>query len=150
MALLVAGAIGGGSAVAASGRTYVPNCGNTSYLRYKPGFWSSGCTAGSLNMPTVRWSGWGGRAARGSGTAALREPCSPESCAEAGTYEAKARLALSRPRTCRDRRGRSHRYFSRARLTVRYRAGNPFRERPGWRSHLVTVKPADGTCRLGT
>jgi hypothetical protein len=54
--LLVASLLGGANAGAADARTYVPNCGNTSYLAFRPDNWSAGCMAGSFNMPTVRWS----------------------------------------------------------------------------------------------
>lgn len=144
VALLVAGWLGA-NAGAALGRTYVANCGNTSYLQFKPDQWSGGCTGGSANIQTVRWSAWSDGAARGSGMAALREPCRTAGCAW-GTYRARAKLVLSRPRPCRTEDGRRLRFFSRARWSVLYRSGNPFGLRPGWRAKVVPVY--QGLCRL--
>ena len=134
-------------AIAGAQVTYVPNCGNTSYLEFKPRYWSSGCTGGSLNMSPLHWRRWGGDSARARGTAELRESCAGED-GFCGTYKAHARLRLSAPRLCHDRDGRARRYFSLARFSVRYRAGNPFGYRAGWRAYRVEVGPHVGSCAV--
>jgi hypothetical protein len=143
----LAGAVGCTAHAQASqaGRTYVPNCGNTSYLDYKPHGWSSGCTAGSLNMVRARWSWWGRKSARGTGTAVLRGPCE-RTCADATTYRAATKLGLSGPRFCHDDWGKSHRYFSRARFSVLYGTPNPWGFRAGWRAERVTLPADQGLC----
>lgn len=127
--------------------TYAANCGVTGYLEYKPDYWSAGCTGGSPTIRPIHWRVWKGSAATSGGTALLREPCGDQPCYKAGVYRAKGKLGLSRPRTCVSDDGETYRYFSRARWSIRYRPGNPFHERPGWRSLTFKV-PADSGCSL--
>jgi hypothetical protein len=135
------------AAGAAAERIYVANCGNTSYLEFRPTYWSSGCTGGSLNVRPVRWRWWGVRSARGSGTAELRFLC-PKRRAWC-TYRARARLRLSRPKQCRAKDGRRHWYFSVGRESVLFRAGNPLRLRAGWHTQRTTVQADQGLCTVG-
>jgi hypothetical protein len=129
-----------GAASASAAVTYVPNCGNTGYLDFKPSYWSAGCTGGSPMIMPIRWTVWNGRAARATGTAQLREPCGNQPCYTAGMYHADGKLRLSAPRTCTDDdTGQTRRYFSRARWSIRYRSHNPFGRRPGWHSMTFSV-----------
>ncbi|HKG04766.1 MAG TPA: hypothetical protein VKB03_16460 [Conexibacter sp.] len=138
-------ACAGGTAVA---RTYVPNCGTTYYLEYKPAYWSAGCTGGSPTMPTATWRRWGSHVARGTGTAQLRGPCRA-SCVDAKVYESSGRLSLYGTRRCVDGRGRRQLYFSRARFSVYFRAHNLFGYPKGWRTFPVfTTIAYQGECRL--
>jgi hypothetical protein len=63
-------------------------------------------------------------------------------------YAAQARLKFSRVRSCNLGEARV-RYYSRAVVRVRYRAGNPFGERPGWKTFKVTT-PDGGQCALAS
>jgi hypothetical protein len=125
-------------------RTYVPNCGNTSFLEVRPRYWSNGCTGGSANMRSVTWHGWGWSTATGAGTAALRGPCDPD-CTKAVLYRAPGRVRLDRPRQCNDQ-GAILRYFARARFEVLMRVRNPFGYPPGW--HQTSYKAVEGSCQL--
>ena len=46
VAMALAVTLFAGSAEAAAARTYVANCGNPSYLEFKPDRWSSSCAGG--------------------------------------------------------------------------------------------------------
>src|SRR4249919_109976 len=108
-------------------RPYVPNCGTTAYLDFKPDYWSAGCTGGSLNLDLRRWTRYGNRQANAVGLAKLRRPCGTNpTCPEAGVYRAAAKLKLWHPRRCSTGEAAGARYFSRARVRIRYRGDNPF------------------------
>ncbi len=127
--------------------TYVANCGTTYYLDFKPDYWSAGCTGGALNVDRLRWTRYGERSAFAVGRATLRRPCGTHpTCPEAGAYRASARLRLRRPRRCSNGGAAGARFFSRVRLRIRYRAGNPFGKRPGWRTYKLRVRAYEGTC----
>lgn len=136
---------------AAEARTYVPNCGNPSYLDYKPTYWSSGCTGGSVNVDPVQWRRWTGRLATAAGTAKLRYPCGDSPCYEADVYEAPARLKFSRTRRCKLPSGKRVRYFARARVTVKYGDDNPFGYAAGWRTFPTFKMDAyEGKCKFAS
>ena len=103
-----------------------------------PGFKPSRCAAGGLNLSKLQWRWWDSEhTATGTGEALLRKG-----------YRAQAKLALSRPQQLHGEDGKMLRYFSRARLSVLYRSGNPLGERPGWRSYVVKVEASRGRCEL--
>jgi hypothetical protein len=127
---------------------YAPNCGNTSYLDFRPAHWSAGCMAGSLNLSKVRWRWWdSARTASGTAEAVLRNGCVPD-CITSGVTRAKAKIVLSRPLACTAEDGTTLQYFSRARVSILYRTGNKLGERPGWQSTVETVEPDMGGCTL--
>jgi hypothetical protein len=120
--------------------TYAANCGGTSYLAYKADHWSAGCMAGSLNVNSIAWPRWSIRSARGQGRVELRDPYCRPTCPEAKIFRYPGRIALSRPRTCRDDAGTTRRYFSRVTVRVRWPAGNPFDEPVGWGAEQVQIR----------
>lgn len=129
-------------------RTYVPACGSIQMLEYRPGSWSFGCTGGSLIVRGIRWSTYRSSKATGKGRAWLREPCgSNPTCSEADYYKATARVRFSRPQTCNLGEAKL-RYYSRARIRVRVRKGNPFGYRPGWKTYRISIPRSDGACDL--
>ena len=135
------------SSAAAARHTFVANCNNTYYLDFKPHYWSAGCTGGSYNLRRMHWTHWGKRVARGHGQATLRKPCGTNpTCPEAGIYKAKARLRLRRPRRCTSGPAAGKRFFSRVRLRIRYRRGNPFGIRPGWHTYRFKISAYQGHC----
>jgi hypothetical protein len=135
------------AANAAGSRTYVANCANTYYLDFKPSYWSNGCTGGALNVERVRWTQYGRRTARATGRAALRLPCGTNpTCPEAGAYKTAATLLMSRPRRCSTGKAADARFFSRVRLRIRYRAGNPFDEPAGWKTYRFNIRAYEGAC----
>ncbi|HYI38185.1 MAG TPA: hypothetical protein VEX39_16385 [Thermoleophilaceae bacterium] len=145
--LVAACALSGAVPSAASARTYVPNCGTTYYLDFKPSYWSGGCTGGALNVNKLRWRHYGNRTAKATGQAALRRPCGTNpTCPEAGLYRASARLYMSRPSSCRNGEAGGARFFSRITVRVRYRADNPFGYRAGWKRYRSRVRAYEGTC----
>jgi hypothetical protein len=112
--------------------TYMAGCGATGSLEFKP----SRCAAGGLNLSKLQWRWWDSEhTATGTGEALLRKG-----------YRAQAKLVLSRPQTCAGEDGKVPRYFSRARVSVLYRSGNPFKYKPGWRSSVVKVEGSRGRC----
>lgn len=147
MILAAACATFGAAASAAGAVTYVANCDVAGYLAYKPDYWSAGCTGGSPRIQPIRWRTWGSGLAIATGTAQLRGPCGDQPCYKADMYRAEGKLRLSRPRTCTSDAGATLRYFSRARWSIRYRKGNPFGEKPGWRTTTFTV-PSNSGCGL--
>lgn len=127
--------------------TYLPNCGNTGYLQFKPEYWSEGCTGGSLTVQRLRWKLYSSTRGRAVGKAQLRRPCgSTPPCHKAGVYKARARLYTGRPRRCTRGSAARERYFSRIRVVIRYRADNPFGHRPGWKTHRTRVRAYQGVC----
>ena len=127
--------------------TYVPNCGTTAYLDFKPDQWSAGCTGGSLNLDLRRWTRYGARKANAVGVAILRRPCGTNpTCPEAGVYRAAAKLRVWRPRRCRAGGAAGARYFGRALVRIRYRGDNPFGQRAGWKSYRFNVRAYEGSC----
>jgi len=127
-------------------RVYLPNCGTTWYMSYRPRSWSSGCTGGALNLSKLRWREYGRRRAQAIGEAGLREPCGAEPCFKAGIYKAQAKLSASRPLRCSAGTLAGAWYFSRVQAEVLYRNGNPFGARPGWKSSIFTIKAHGGIC----
>jgi hypothetical protein len=137
-------AAGASSAVAS---TYVANCANTYYLDLAPEYWSNGCTGGALNLEHLHWARYGTHGAKARGRAALRRPCGTHpTCPEAGVYRAAARLAMWRPRPCTSGPAAGERFFSRVRARVRYRRGNPFGQRPGWKTYRFHIRAYEGHC----
>ncbi len=125
---------------ATADRVYVANCGNTSYLAFKPKSWSSGCTGGSANVRRVKWRIWTRHRAFGTGPAWLRINVNTP------LYRTRGKVRLYRIRTCKSKQGTERRYFTRARWSAYYRAGNPFHLSEGW--HHSTFKPFGGQCTL--
>ena len=132
-------------AAPAHASTYVANCGITGYLEIRPDYWSGGCTGGALNINKLHWLSYRTNSATARGRADLRMPCGNNPCYKAGTYSAPARLRLSTPRSCEAGDASGERYFSRVRVRVKMRAGNPFGYRAGWKVWRVPV-PAGGEC----
>jgi hypothetical protein len=135
-----------GAAAPAAARTYVANCANTYYLDLKPHQWSNGCTGGALNIDALRWGHYGIRRARAAGRADLRRPCGNAPCYKAGVYRARARLRMWRPRRCSTGPAAGERFFSRVRVRVRYRRGNPFGEPAGWKTYRFRIRAYEGHC----
>ena len=126
----------------ASARTYVASCSNTSFLEFKPDYWSSGCTGGSVNVQPVTWSRWSARSAKGRGVV-LANDCDP-SCAGGSIYRYRTTVRLYHPRTCHGN-GR-HRYFSKSRLNVTFRRGNPYGYPAGQK--ILRFPVYGGTCSV--
>lgn len=127
--------------------THVADCNTTNFLKVKPSTWSGGCTGGSLNIRGLRWSSYARRKATATGRAWLRLPCGGSgepTCPDAGVYKARARLTFSRPRQCEN--DTLLRYFSRVRVRVRYRKGNPYGVQPGWKTYRSRVSA--GPCEM--
>ncbi len=82
-----------------------------------------------------------------AGRMELRDPLCRPTCPEAKIFRYPARVSLSRPRTCRSETGEKRRYFSRVAVRVKWSAGNPFRQRAGWRTRRFRI-PRDGSCEL--
>ena len=125
--------------------TFAANCGNTSYLQFKPRRWSAGCTGGSDNVQLTSWAVWNEHVAIGTGIASLRGPCHPNCNAKNALYEAKARIRLEQPKQCKNQ-GFTLRYFDRARFEVYMRPGNPFGEPVGWDENEYSAQP--GLCAV--
>lgn len=66
-------------------------------------------------------------------------PCGDQPCYMAGVYKAKARLRMSAPRTCSEGEAAGERYFTRVRLRIRFRAGNPFGYRSRWKVYRLRI-----------
>jgi hypothetical protein len=124
----------------AAQRVYLGDCGSTSYLAFKPGHWSNGCTGGSFNVRSVEWRFWGRHTALGVGTAWHRVDV------RVPPYKTPARVRLSHVRSCTSKGGAQRLYFSRARFAAKYGGDNPFGFSPGW--HQQTLKVIKGLCRL--
>jgi hypothetical protein len=150
--LLVAAALSigalGASAAPASARPYVGGCGNTGDLHLKPSQWSNGCTGGSLNVNDLRWTWYGETTASGKGRTVERVGCGKYvSCPGKRSYRASARVRMTQPRKCTSGPAKGSRYFSKVRVRVHYRKGNPFGYRPGWKTYRYTINTYDdGGC----
>ena len=145
LGLAVAGAGVGRAAKGRPTHVYTANCGTVGYLEYKPNFWGVGCTSGSPEVASAKWTSWSRTSARATGKT-YEENCSP-SCARPSKHAFyQSSVILSAPRRCT--RGAKVMFFSRATLTINYPRGNPFGERPG--GHTETLVPLSrGTeCRL--
>jgi hypothetical protein len=117
------------AAASAQARVFLPSCGNSAYGgRVEPRRWDAGCT-GQWELVRARWSGWGSAVAIGRGFTQARD-CNPD-CAPGALDEHRARLRVSRIRTCEGRSGRHRRFYTRAtlRFTVPDRDGSAIRER---------------------
>jgi hypothetical protein len=139
-----------GAAAAPAGAaptTYAANCGQTGYLDYKPSSWSNGCTGGAFNAEKAHWRTWSSTSARASARMALRDPLCRPTCPAAKTFNYRARITLSRPRTCHGEDGEPLRFFSRVSVRVLWTSGNPFHERPGWHTSRFHI-PNSGSCAL--
>jgi heat shock protein HslJ len=126
-----------------AGQVYEANCGNNSYLEYKPSDWSSGCTGGSANVRHINWRSWRHDRAQGEGRAFVVD-CDP-TCATGTLYRTRGKIELSGVKTCR-RGGRLHRYFARAEHSIYLRADNPLGRPAGWETG--TYGAIDGMCRV--
>jgi heat shock protein HslJ len=126
-----------------TGQVYEANCGNNSYLEYKPSDWSSGCTGGSAKVRHINWRFWGSDGAQGEGRALVVD-CDP-TCATGTLYRTRGKIELSGVKTCR-RGGRTYRYFARAEHSIYVRADNPLGRPAGWETG--TYKAVDGMCRV--
>lgn len=129
-------------ASAASPTLYVAACGQTGpgFLKVKPRSFSPGCAGGSPLLVRLRWSGWGKAKATANGRGILNT-CDP-SCAAGNSRVYPAKLVVSRVRTCMAG-DRPIRLYIRTRIVVRFPAGNPFGEKPGWRGFT----PPDTFCQ---
>jgi hypothetical protein len=120
--------------------TYVANCGMPGYLDMRPTSWSGGCTAGALNIRSLRWSEYLSGKAAARGRSQLRYPCGVNpTCPHAPIYTAPALLRFSAARRCTSGEAQGERYFSQVRVRVLMRRGNPFGYRTGWRTWHVSI-----------
>jgi hypothetical protein len=106
----------------AASRVFLPNCGNSAYGgRVEPSSWDAGCT-GQRELIHATWTGWGRDVAVGRGF--TPSACDPD-CASGTLYKFRARLRVSRVRTCRGKTGRYRRFYTRARLRYRVPPDHP-------------------------
>ena len=134
-------------AASASARPYVADCGVTGYLKLKPDRWSNGCTGGSLNLRKLRWTWYGETTASAKGQTLLRVGCGKYvSCPGKGPYRATARVRMTQPRKCTAGAAKGSRFYSKVRVRVHYRKGNPFGYRAGWKSYRYTITAYEGEC----
>lgn len=121
---------------ASSARVFVPNCGNSAYGgRVEPSRWDAGCT-GQRELIHATWTRWGRDVAIAHGFTPWFD-CDPD-CPSGRLYEFRARLRVSRVRTCRGRKGRNRRFYTRARL--RYRVPPDHPEGIGAGLHVVRFR----------
>jgi hypothetical protein len=121
--------------------------GRHRYLDIRPATWSNGCTGGALNIERVRWTRYDSTTAKATGRAALRLPCGTDrTCPEAGMYRASADLLMQNPRRCANGEAAGARFYGSVRVRVRYRAGNPFGLKAGWKIYRFKIRAYEGTC----
>ena len=115
----------------AAARVFLPICGNSAYGgRVEPSSWDAGCT-GQLELIRAAWTGWGRDVAVAHGFTPWFV-CDPD-CASGTRYEFRARLRVSRVRTCRGKSGRYRRFYTHARLRYRVPPDHPKGIPPGLR-----------------
>jgi hypothetical protein len=118
----------------AAPRVFLPNCGNSAYGgRVEPGRWDAGCT-GTWDLIHASWRGWGRDVAIARGFTTLPD-CNPD-CSTGTVSRFRARLRVSRVRTCRGKSGEYRRFYTRARLRYRIPADDP----PGIGAGLHVVR----------
>lgn len=122
--LLAAAVLGPAVDARAAGKVVLGDCGGSAYGgRVEPVLWDRGCT-GVADLTEMRWTGWGGKVASGSGLT-QRNDCVP-SCAEGTVAEYPVEAELSRIRRCKDAEGRVGRYYTHVRMRYELPADNPY------------------------
>jgi hypothetical protein len=112
-------------------------------LEFEPSQWSPGCAGGSPFLEGLEWHGWGTPTASSTGQVLLND-CEP-SCAEGGVYRYPAQVTADRIRRCHEG-GRTHRQYTRVRLSWNLPDGNPFGEPAGWHE-FGPLRVSSSDCR---